>query len=123
MVPGNLTVMPYLETSSFGQPICSWIDASRRFSLYLQPDVIRSLTMECRVAFKVSVGESGAVSQAEVVAYGDPPNLTLANASLAAARHWIFEPAHIEGLPVSGEVILHFRFSPCARCTSARAAK
>jgi TonB family protein len=75
------------------------------------PDT-QNLLQPASVAVKVYVAESGAVKRAEVVVYGDPPNWNLANASLAAARKWTFQPARIEQMPVSSEVILHFRFNP-----------
>jgi len=64
------------------------------------------------VDVKVFVAESGTVKNAEVVEYGDPPNWSLANAALVAARKWTFEPARVEEMPVSSEVLLHFRFTP-----------
>jgi TonB family protein len=64
------------------------------------------------VNVKVNVAESGVVSNAEVIEYGDPPNWTLADAALAAARRWTFRPARVEETPVSSSVILHFHFTP-----------
>ena len=64
------------------------------------------------VDVKVNVAESGVVTHAEVVEYGNPPNWTLAAAALSAARRWTFEPARVEDTAVSSDVILHFRFSP-----------
>lgn len=76
----------------------------------LNPEDKRTLTKPVSIDVKVYVGESGAVKHAEVVQYGDPPNWSLANAALAAAQRWDFEPARIGDLAVSSEVILHFRF-------------
>lgn len=64
------------------------------------------------VGVKVSVAESGAVNDAEVVDYGDPINWTLANAALAAARNWTFEPSRVDDIPIASQVIIHFSFSP-----------
>jgi len=61
---------------------------------------------------KVYVGESGAVDDAEVVDYGDPLNLTLANAALAAARNWTFAPSRVDDIPVASQLIIRFYFSP-----------
>jgi hypothetical protein len=72
----------------------------------------QGLFQPASVAVKVYVAESGAVKRAEVVEYGDPPNWNLANASLAAARKWTFQPARLDDMAVSSEVILHFRFNP-----------
>ena len=72
----------------------------------------QSLIRPVSVGVKVYVGESGAVQSAEVVEYGKPPDFGLANAALAAARLWTFEPARLEDAPVSSEVILHFNFTP-----------
>ena len=70
------------------------------------------LTGPVSVDVKVDVAESGIVRNAEIMEYGDPPNFSLANAALAAARQWTFQPAREEDLPVSSEVILHFHFNP-----------
>jgi len=70
------------------------------------------VTEPVSVDVKVDVTESGKVSAAEIVAYGEPPNFSLANAALAAARQWTFKPARTEDLPVSSQVVLHFRFNP-----------
>jgi len=64
------------------------------------------------VGVKVYVSDSGAVNEAEVVDYGDPLNLTLANAALAAARNWTFEPSRVDDVPIGSQVIIHFYFSP-----------
>jgi hypothetical protein len=72
----------------------------------------RQLIRPVAVGVKVSVGESGAVNDAEVVDYGDPLNLTLANAALAAARNWTFAPSRVDDIPVASQVIIRFYFSP-----------
>lgn len=64
------------------------------------------------VGVKVFIGESGTVNDAEVVDYGDPLNLTLANAALAAAKNWTFEPSRIDDIPVASQAIIRFYFSP-----------
>jgi TonB family protein len=70
------------------------------------------LAQPVTVNVKVNVAESGVVRNAEVIEYGDPPNWTLADAALAAARRWTFQPARVEDTPVSSSVILHFHFTP-----------
>ena len=70
------------------------------------------LTRPVAVGVKVYVGESGAVNDAEVVDYGDPLNLTLANAALAAARNWTFVPSRVDDIPVASQLIIRFYFSP-----------
>lgn len=70
------------------------------------------LTQLALVDVKVDVAESGKVKFAEITEFGDPPNFSLANAALAAARQWTFTPARAEDLPVSSQVVLHFRFNP-----------
>jgi TonB family protein len=70
------------------------------------------MTRPVSVDVKVSVGESGIVEDAEVIDFGDPLGVALANSALAAARRWTFEPARVEDLAVSSKVILHFRFTP-----------
>jgi TonB family protein len=65
------------------------------------------------IGVKVQVGESGAVNDAEVVDYGDDPmSPTLANAALAAARNWTFEPSRVDDIPVASQLIIRFYFSP-----------
>jgi outer membrane biosynthesis protein TonB len=70
----------------------------------------QSVVLPASVDVKVFIGEGGRVASAEIVEFGDPPNFTLANAALAASRNWTFEPARLGELPVSSEMILHFRF-------------
>ena len=72
----------------------------------------QQLTRPVAVGVKVYVGESGAVNNAEVVDYGDPLNLTLANAALAAARNWTFEPSRVDDIPVASQLIIRFYFNP-----------
>ena len=72
----------------------------------------QQLSQPVTVGVKVSIAESGAVNDAEVVDYGDPINWTLANAALAAARNWTFEPSRVDDVPVASQVIIHFSFSP-----------
>jgi protein TonB len=72
----------------------------------------QQVTEPVLVDVKVDVAESGKVKFAEITEYGDPPNFSLANAALAAARQWTFTPARAEDLPVSSQVVLHFRFNP-----------
>ena len=72
----------------------------------------QQVTEPVLVDVKVDVAESGKVRAAEIVAYGEPPNFSLANAALAAARQWTFKPARTEDLPVSSQVVLHFHFNP-----------
>jgi TonB family protein len=65
------------------------------------------------VGVKVFVSESGAVNDAEVVDYGDDPmSPTLANAALAAAKKWAFEPSRVDNIAVASQVLIRFYFSP-----------
>ena len=70
------------------------------------------LIREVAIGVKVNVAESGAVNDAEVVDYGDPLNWTLANAALAAAKNWTFQPSRVDDIPVASQVIIHFYFRP-----------
>ncbi|MCU1339323.1 MAG: hypothetical protein JWO19_4904, partial [Bryobacterales bacterium] len=78
----------------------------------LKSSDMESLVRPVSVGVKVVVGESGKVTDAEVVEYGDPPAWNLANAALAAARRWTFEPPPVDDSAITSELILHFRFSP-----------
>lgn len=71
-----------------------------------------SLIRPVSIGIKVDVNKSGAVTFAEVEDYGDPPNFTLVNASLAAAQRWTFMPARLRDAAVSSQAILHFDFTP-----------
>jgi hypothetical protein len=64
------------------------------------------------VDIKVFVENSGKVSNAQIVEYGNPPSWKLANAALAASRRWTFEPVRAGDTTNADELILHFRFSP-----------
>jgi hypothetical protein len=78
----------------------------------LDSEVSKRIAEPVSIGVKVSVADTGAVKDAEVVDYGEPPNWSAANAALDAARHWTFQPARIEDAAVSSEIILRFRFRP-----------
>ena len=71
-----------------------------------------SLLRPVSIGIKIDVNESGAVTFAEVADYGDPPNFTLVNASLAAAERWTFLPARLKEAAVASQAILYFNFGP-----------
>jgi TonB family protein len=70
------------------------------------------LTKTMFVDVRVYLAESGVITAAQVLRYDSSSNAGLANAALAAARRWTFEPARVEDVPVPSEVILRFRFTP-----------
>lgn len=72
----------------------------------------RSITRSIFVDVKVGVSEAGKVVFAEVTKYGEPPSITIANATLAAVKRWIFKPALNANRPVAAEMVLHFHFVP-----------
>jgi hypothetical protein len=72
----------------------------------------QALVQPISVSIRVSVEDSGKVTQAEIVEYGNPPSWKLANAALAASRRWTFEPVTAGNTASVNELILHFRFSP-----------
>jgi hypothetical protein len=71
-----------------------------------------SLLRPVSIGIKIDVNESGAVTFAEVADYGEPPNFTLVNASLAAAERWTFLPARLKEAAVASQAILYFNFGP-----------
>jgi hypothetical protein len=85
--------------------------------IYQPPPVLasgdsQSLTREVSVNVKVYVSETGLVKKAEITDLGDEPNWKVARAAEAAAGAWRFQPARMEDMAVSSELILHFRFMP-----------
>ena len=65
-----------------------------------------------RVAVKVQVDESGAVTQATIDSRG--PSQFFADRALQAAPLWKFSPAKQDGRPVPSEWLLHFEIDPAA---------
>ncbi len=72
----------------------------------------RRVTQSVFVDVKLNISVAGRVLFAEITKYGDPPDLRLANAALAAAKTWIFKPALMQNSPVASEMVLHFHFVP-----------
>ncbi len=72
----------------------------------------KSITAPVAADVRVDVGETGMVESAELVGHSDPLNVAVANAALAAAVRWTFEPARSDEAAVASKVILHFRFTP-----------
>src|ERR1700680_1514261 len=44
--------MAHVVLPPIGQPLCAWTQRSRKFAIYVHPDVLSRLGMEARVAFK-----------------------------------------------------------------------
>jgi hypothetical protein len=89
----------------------------RRLSVYAAKPSLTAADKEeliqpVSVDVKVFVANSGKVTDAEIVRYGDPPSWKLADAALAASHRWTFEPASADDPQIVSELILHFRFSP-----------
>jgi TonB family protein len=63
-----------------------------------------------KVEVQVTIDESGHVTNAWPVYSIGKPNSLLANAAIAAARRWIFEPATLHGKPVAAEHRIVFDF-------------
>jgi TonB family protein len=70
------------------------------------------LTKTMFVDVRVNLTETGAMTSAQVLRYDSSSNVGLANAALAAARRWTFQPARVDDIPVPSELILRFRFTP-----------
>jgi len=105
---GRVPLLRRIASHDTVEPPIAVYEAQPSFALSNQQQVSHSALVDV----KVDVTESGKVSYAEIVDWGEPPNFSLANAALAAAKQWTFKPARTEDLPVSSQVILHFRFNP-----------
>ena len=78
----------------------------------LNGPALQALAEVVSVKVKVWVSPAGAVNRAEIVDFGEPPNFPLANASIAAARNWTFQPLRLDENSVPSEMLLHFQFGP-----------
>jgi TonB family protein len=80
----------------------------------VMPDVKlagRTLTSEAsRVAVQVSIDESGRVKDARLAQTANKANGLVANAAIAAARQWAFQPASLHGRAVAAEHVIVFEF-------------
>lgn len=76
------------------------------------PDVPRSASNtihgKVSVAVRVTVDETGAVSNAELASRG--PSAYFARLALESARNWKFKPAQQNGKPVASVWVLHYEF-------------
>lgn len=71
----------------------------------------RTLASEAgRVAVQVSIDESGRVKDARLAQTANKPNGLVANAAIAAARQWVFQPASLHGRAVVAEHVIVFEF-------------
>jgi protein TonB len=74
----------------------------------IYPELARLSGIEGRVIVRVTVGVTGKVEEATVVAGAHE---LLDEAALAAARQWVFVPARQQSVPVATWVHIPFRFS------------
>jgi len=64
------------------------------------------------VRLKVTVGPNGRVTDVEKPAESDVIRKAIMAAAATTVQSWQFNPATINGIPVRGEYIVTFRFSP-----------
>jgi len=64
------------------------------------------------VKVKVWVNPEGNVKRAELQNPGEPPNVLLANAALASAQNWTFEPSCLDQGPDMTQMLVNFNFIP-----------
>ncbi|MGB7601533.1 MAG: TonB family protein [Candidatus Sulfotelmatobacter sp.] len=74
----------------------------------VSPGARRTITGHIKVSARVSVDNSGNVSEVTLVSPG--PSKYFAKQALAAARRWRFSPAQVNGQPSASEWILRFQF-------------
>ena len=74
----------------------------------VSPGARRTITGHIKVSARVSVDNSGNISEVTLVSPG--PSKYFAKQALAAARRWKFSPAQVNGQPSGSEWILHFQF-------------
>jgi serine/threonine-protein kinase Stk1 len=74
----------------------------------VSPGARRTITGHIKVSARVSVDNSGNISEVTLVSPG--PSKYFAKQALAAARRWRFSPAKVNGQPSASEWILRFQF-------------
>ena len=74
----------------------------------VSPGARRTITGHIKVSARVSVDNSGNISEVTLVSPG--PSKYFAKQALAAARRWRFTPAQVNGRPSASEWILRFQF-------------
>lgn len=62
------------------------------------------------VEVEVRIDDGGRVAAAHIVQNGSNDNQLLANAALAAAKEWLFEPAQVRGKKVASDHAIKFHF-------------
>lgn len=74
----------------------------------VSPGARRTITGHIKVSARVSVDNSGNISEVRLISPG--PSKYFAKQALAAARRWRFTPAQVNGRPSASEWILRFQF-------------
>jgi len=70
---------------------------------------------EVPIDVKLHIDRAGKVEFAELLSDGTGSNRDLASLAVFSSRHCQFQPAHLGGEAVPGEVVLRFRFGPETR--------
>jgi len=72
------------------------------------PQLLRGVRGPVSVDIRVAIDKEGQVTSVNL----EPPTTDgpLPDTAMAAARNWLFRPAHKGSNPVASQAILHFRF-------------
>jgi TonB family protein len=101
------------EPSAAEQAISQGVSAKAAVAERVLPDVLpaarESIHGQVNVTVRVTVDQDGQVSNAALDAPG--PSKYFARVALEAAQRWRFQPARVDGHPVSDAWILRFQFT------------
>lgn len=100
-IPGvrSLTRVRYNSGDQFRQP---------RLIRRTLPSLPDGVATDVPIDIRLRVNERGRVANLRVIKAAERADLT--RSASRAAREWVFEPARLNGRPVSSDVILHFTF-------------
>lgn len=106
-IPGlrSLQRSRYKAGDQFVQP-----RPSRRPFPAVSPKLAAQIQTTEPIALKLRIDQAGRVSDMEILSASRLPQLT--ELAVDTAERWRFEPARLNGRPVSSDIILHFSFPP-----------
>ncbi|MFZ0292489.1 MAG: TonB family protein [Candidatus Sulfotelmatobacter sp.] len=106
--PSPQSSVPLDDRATFGQTGIIHGRVLQEVSPDVSPGARRTITGHIKVSARVSVDNSGNISEVTLVSPG--PSKYFAKQALAAARRWRFSPARVNGQPSASEWILRFQF-------------
>ncbi len=108
--PSEAAPAPNLRVSSYVPPMPVWQEPVR-MTIVQRSWLSRMDTPVIQIDVQVKLDRNGKVVGAKALSAGDPLRRALASAAESAAFQWRYTPARLNGQPITGTVVVSFRFS------------